>query len=516
MAGWADGYVTDVVYTNNYYRECAPSWLAAASLLLGHRPPDLTRPYRYADLGCGLGFTALTVAASSPQAEVWGFDFNPAHIESARNLAAAAGLTNVHFVETSFDELVTMRQDALPDFDIIVSHGVLSWISLENRARLLDVIGQRLKPGGLAYISYNVSTGWGSMMPLRALMRMLADKSPERSDVAASGVLDFLDRLKAAGALYFQANPGLEARLAEIRKQDPRYIAHEFLNQDWHPASFTEVAQAMAERKCTYIGSATLTENIDGVSVPSGVQPFISDAKDIMLRETLRDFGSAQAFRRDLYRRGVSPMPAAEHGLVIDAMTMVWTGLTAGEQVSIGTPLGVLTGRPEIYRPLLAMLEAGPLMVQQARSSEAFAGRPVLDLLQAVALVMAGGFAHPVLPNGASDAARRCCAQLNQAIAAINATGGELPRIAVPIMGAAVNVDMIECLVVGELIKGTTADVAALAPPVLASLAQCGRTVQRDGQPVSNATEARSIIMDILGTILDRRVPMLRAWGVLG
>ena len=41
MAQWDDGYVTDVVYTSNFYREITPNWLAMTSLLLGHRPPDL-------------------------------------------------------------------------------------------------------------------------------------------------------------------------------------------------------------------------------------------------------------------------------------------------------------------------------------------------------------------------------------------------------------------------------------------------------------------------------------------
>ena len=28
MARWDDGYVTDVVYTSNFYREITPSWLS--------------------------------------------------------------------------------------------------------------------------------------------------------------------------------------------------------------------------------------------------------------------------------------------------------------------------------------------------------------------------------------------------------------------------------------------------------------------------------------------------------
>src|SRR4029077_5018659 len=68
MAQWDDGYVTDVAYTASFYREITPAWLAMTSLLLGHRPPDLARPFAYADIGCGHRFNTLTRAASCPPA----------------------------------------------------------------------------------------------------------------------------------------------------------------------------------------------------------------------------------------------------------------------------------------------------------------------------------------------------------------------------------------------------------------------------------------------------------------
>ena len=96
MAQWDHGYVTDVAYTTNAYQEATPSWLAACSVLLGYRPPDLAGAFRYADLGCGNGLSALIAAATNPLAEIWAYDFNPTHIENARAMAASADLTNVH------------------------------------------------------------------------------------------------------------------------------------------------------------------------------------------------------------------------------------------------------------------------------------------------------------------------------------------------------------------------------------------------------------------------------------
>jgi SAM-dependent methyltransferase len=516
MASWDDGYVTDVVYTRNFYRETTPNWLATAALLLGHRPPDLSKPFRYADLGCAHGFTAIAVAATCPQAEVWGFDFNPAHIESARNLAAEAGLTNVHFVETSFGDLASLPAAALPEFDFVVSHGVLSWISPQNQRALMDVIGQRLRPGGLCYLSYNVTTGWAGMVPLRALMRQLTEASSERTDLSVPATMEVIDKMKAAGALFFGAYPALENRLREVRNQDARYIAHEFLNKDWHPVMFADVADGMAESKLGYIGSATLSENIDAVSVPAAMVPLLAEARDQRLRETLRDFGSSQGFRRDIYRRGIAPIPIAEHQGMLNSLTLEWTGMTAGEQVTIGTPMGQLTGRPELYKPLLAMLEAGPVSVGQAHSTAPFAGRPLLELLQAVTLLIAGGYAHPVMPGGVTQASRDSAAGLNAAIARLNGNGGDTPRICLPTTGSAMNVDLLETLAIGEILAGKPADPVALTPAVQVALARSGRSVQKDGQPVSDPVESARIVTEALRNVVERRLPILRRMGVVG
>jgi SAM-dependent methyltransferase len=516
MAQWNDGYVIDVAYTSNYYREITPAWLAMTSLLLGHRPPDLARPFHYADLGCGNGFTTLAIAASCPHADVWGFDFNPAHIEFASALAAHAGLSNVHFVETSFAGLAAQPDSALPDFDLMVSHGVLSWISPDNRRHLMATIARRLRPGGLAYLGYNVTTGWTAMMPIRALMRMLALASPERTDLAVPGVLDFVDRLKQAGALFFQANPSLETRLADIRKHDQRYIAHEYLNQDWHPLMFTDVAAEMAEAKCRFIGSATLAENIDTVSVPPNVAPILAETRDPYLRETLRDLGCAQAFRRDVYRKGIAPMPPPEQQAMIESMTLVGLGMPVPEAgPTFATPIGNVSGKTEIYQPLLAMLDEGTLSVQAVRQSPAFAGRPLVELMQAFTLLVSGGYAHPMLPEGGTAAGRDTARRLNRAIAQTNGNGVDLPRLVAPAIGSVVGADLLETLVVGELLAGRAADVEPLATEILAALARGARNVQREGKPVTDPQEAHRIVVDAIRNMLERRVPVFRRLGIL-
>ena len=516
MAQWDQGYVTDVAYTTHFYREMTPCWLAMASLLLGHRPPDLTRPFAYADLGCGNGFTALAVAATCPHAEVWGFDFNPSHIEFATRLARQAGLGNAHFVETSFQELAAMGEAALPRFDMMVSHGVLSWISQANRQHLFGIIGQRLKPGGLAYLSYNVTTGWASLVPVRALMQRLAAASPERTDLAVPAVLDFVDRLKQAGATFFQAHPTLDSRLQDIRKQDPRYIAHEYLNLDWHPLMFADVAGDMAEVKCRFIGSATLAENMDAVSVPAAMAPILNETRDQTLRETLRDIGCSQGFRRDLYRKGVALMPAAEQQSILDEMSLVGLGHAVPESgPTFSTAMGTVTGLPEIYRPLIAMLDEAPRSLADLRASDTFASRTVAELIQATTLATGGNYAHPVLPAGGTAAGRDAARSLNRVISGINASGVDLPQLVSPMTGSAIGSDSLESMIVGQLLAGRPADIGPLTTDIVAILARSGRAVHRDGRLVTDPADVRGIAEAGVTACLERRVPLLRRLGIL-
>jgi hypothetical protein len=354
------------------------------------------------------------------------------------------------------------------------------------------------------------------MVPVRVLMRMLTVASPERTDLAVPGVLDFVDRLKQAGASFFTANPALENRLTDIRKQDARYIAHEYLNHDWHPLMFTEVAGAMLEAKCRYIGSATLAENIDTVSVPPNVVPILAETRDPYLRETLRDLGCTQTFRRDLYRKGIAPIPAAEQQMLLEDLTLAGMGMAVPEGgITFATPIGNVTGRPEVYEPLLTMLEAGALSVREARAAPAFAGRALVELMQALTLLVAGGYAHPMLPSDGAAGRHEAARRLNLAIARANANAGDLPRLAAPAIGSAIGADILETLLVGELLAGQPADVGGLAARLVELLGRSGRSVQRDGKPVSDPSETMQIVTEAVVGLLERRVPLLRRLGVL-
>src|SRR5262245_60210130 len=101
---WSKGYVADIAYTAGFYRETAPPHLAFAALMMGRSAGGAMRPRRVLELGFGQGFGLTLLAAANPDVQFEGYDFNPEHVANARRMSSAAGLTNVDFTETSFED----------------------------------------------------------------------------------------------------------------------------------------------------------------------------------------------------------------------------------------------------------------------------------------------------------------------------------------------------------------------------------------------------------------------------
>ena len=515
MALWDHGFVTDVAYTTNAYVETTPSWLAACSLLLQQRPTDLMAPFRYADLGCGNGLNAMIAAATNPNAEVWGFDFNPTHTENGRALAAAAGLTNIRFEEMSFEALATGAAELPGRFDLMVSHGVLSWISLENRRHLAGAFERWLRPGGLGYLSYNVSTGWAAMEPIRLLMQQLAELGQRRTDQEVPDIVATLEQLKAGGALFFQAHPGLEARLDQLKRMDHRYIAHEFLNRDWHPVMFADVADAMNEARTQYIGSATLLENIDALSVPANVVPILNTVRDPGIRETMRDLASAKSFRRDLWRRGGEPLPVLEQSAKLEALGLVWTGKAAENPIQFATPFGTLTGQAEFYGPMTEALRRGPVTVGQLRAIPGLVGRPLGDFIQAAMLLIGAGYAFPASPAAGLAETVAATARLNAAILARIRLGVDLPCFASPVAGCSVAVAVLEALAIGQIVEGMAPALDPLTDAVLKDLGQSGRSLMNEGELVRDPVQARTMVSNTMRDFIAGRLTLFQTLGIV-
>lgn len=121
---------------------------------------DLRGDERVLDVACGTGHVSLAVARRVPRGSVTAVDFSPAMLARARSKVAAAGLTNVDFVEADMRTLPWARaHDAA-----VCAFGIFFVDDMEAQ---LARIAATVKPGGVVMLS-NFRHDY--MEPLRSLM----------------------------------------------------------------------------------------------------------------------------------------------------------------------------------------------------------------------------------------------------------------------------------------------------------------------------------------------------------
>lgn len=500
----ADGYVMDTLCSPGFYRETAPAYLGYAALLGGFA---VEAPSHGLELGCGIGFNVALLAAANPGCDWVGVDFNPSHIAAATAFQSDAGLTNLRYADASFAEWAGEDHGT---FGTVLLHGIYSWIDADTAAAVRAILAQALAVGGVAYLSYNTPPGWAAVAPLRRLFLEHARRHPGAAGERVQGGIAFAQALAAAGGGYFAANPAAAARLEELAEQDPRYLAHEYLNESWRLLDHAQVAEEMAAARLTYLGLADPTDPFPALTVPEGARALYNGSPDRVMAETVRDYAVARAFRRDLYGRGAVALTVAEREERLMATPLATLTYPEDLQTVTRTALGAVEADPAIARPLVARLWSdGP----QPLSALARREWPLPDLLQAVALLVLGGQIHPAAP--VDEAARAIARRFNGAVCAKTRRGGAMGFLAAPGIGSGLAAGVMEQVVYTAMQENPGAGVRDLAAAALPHLEAMGRPLLRGGRPIADSAEAREELASRLLRHRERRVPVWRALGVL-
>lgn len=441
MSSWTSGYVAEIGYTYGFYGELTPAVLAFAALARDRQAPDVQERLAYCELGCGQGFTTNLLAAANPRIDFHATDFNPSHIVGARALAAAAGTTNVHFHDRSFADFID--EPGLPPFDIIVLHGIYSWISPENRRCIVAFIARHLKAGGMVYISYNALPGWAAAIPLRRLFFDQAEAGTGPILGRVDEALRFAEQLQALDARYFTANPAMKDRLGLIKGQSRTYLAHEYFNRDWTPFFHADVVADLADARLTWIGTAELLDHVDAFSLTPDQQAMLSTLGDPIRREGVRDYLINRQFRRDLFIRGPVDLPPAAAAEQWRDLRLVLMLQRAEVPASVTCLMGNATLQPEVFGPILAGLERGPVTVGDLMRDPLVADLGWARLRQAVIVLIGAGHVQPCLP-AAGDAVRsQSTRAFNLAVCRQARISDSFGHLASPVTGGAIPVNRI-------------------------------------------------------------------------
>lgn len=474
MSAEAAGYITDVSYVDHYYEHLSPITLNYVAGLNGQLPRNLD-DFDYCELGCGAGLSLLIHAACFPGGRFVGIDLNAAHIEHARRRAAAAGLENLTLIaEPVSDELAGSD---LPQFDFIVMHGLYAWVSPEIRACIRRFIAARLKPGGRVLLSYNAMPGCASRHPLRDIMRRFALPLSQDSMERVQLGLSYLRLMLNAQVPFFRLNPETAKYAESLFERDPRYIAHEFFNEHWHPLSVENVADELAESKLAFVGTLPLWQNHKEADIPENLAGLFTDDTPRIVRETHKDFIYNTVFRIDLFGDCRFPESAADRAQAF--WETPFCAVTPPDKVEFAVQKGALK-LPLNTRDSRTIFG---LLCEQPRSPAELAGNPRLATMSRAALTDAlcwwvlSGQVRPCLPHRPdAERVRRLNAVLLEA--ALHDPAQSQATFASPLLGTGIGFPKSEALAVHAM---TAASDRTPAESLCSTMQQIGLSVEEDG-----------------------------------
>lgn len=364
MSDWSRGYVADEPYTVSFQPALAPTHLDLVCRLMGavwEPPPDMA----ICDLGCGRGYTALVMAAADPRRTVIGIDYNPAHIAEARSLAAEAGLANIRFLEADLAGITDAELDRLPDFDLVVSHGVWTWVSDPVREGILRLLSRKVKPGGVVHMAYNSLPGFAQDLAMQRLVRTAASMLRGGSVGRAREAVGVMRALIEAEAVHLHRTPLVTNLLPGGDDAiDPHYVAHELLTEHWRPVFFGDFAADMARARLEFVGSATLFENVPELCMTEAQRRIYDSFPPGAPQELVKDICMTRPFRRDVFMRGVQRADRAE---LLDPV-VVGLQVDEIEPPKLGVQVGTAELSPEMAGPIMAALAEGPQTIGRLRS----------------------------------------------------------------------------------------------------------------------------------------------------
>jgi hypothetical protein len=504
MAAWNAGYVTDTDYIYGFYRDLAPSSLGFAHFLSGLRGPDMNGSLAYCELGCGQGFSVNLLGAANPHIQFHATDFLPGHIINAKALAAEAGLTNVHFYDQAFDAFVD--EPALPQFDIIVMHGIFSWVDAAARRALLDFLTRKLKLGGIVFLSYDALPGLAAEMPLQRLLTMAQTHGTSSQRVEAG--IDLVQKLKAMRVPFFVMNPSATIRFDGMSKS-PHAIAHEYFNGTFKPWYHADVAQELSEAKLTFSASCALLQEAHDIYLTREQRQLLAEAPAEQ-RQTLLDVMYNRMFRRDLFVKGAVPLPNLSFDEMWDSQRFAL--VTPRDDVpvlSASSTRSPVKLPAQIYEPLLNAFADGPRTLGSI-TDPAIRTMDKATLRQAI--IILNGLFHlcPCL-NEAGDQNRRTSTDaINKAILQRATSSAELTHLASPVTGSAHPVSDVHQL----FLLSETREAEKAAAFTWHHLQRLGRAMARDGEALQGSEANLAELEQQYHRFESHECPMLEQLGI--
>ncbi len=510
---WNEGYFTADTYTYGYYKDLSPTYQNFCLLLRGFAAPEINENSNFCELGFGQGVSVNIHAASTP-GHFYGTDFNPAHAANANELCEASGCDG-KFFDDSFEEM--LNRDDLPQFDFISLHGIWTWVSAENQKIIVEFARKFLKSGGVLYNSYNTFPGWAAHSPMRELLIMY-DKfiGSNNSDINSrvGGAVKFTEDLLNAKPLYARGIANVDNVLNDMKKDDPHYVAHEFLNRDWICMYFADVVEMLSSAKLEFACTTSPLDSIDELNLKPEAISFLNKINNPILREQSRDYFVNTRFRKDLFIRGARRISAFERRKRLLNMSFVLL-TTESFEIKCNTVLGELAFNSAYNDTLMEFLASDNYRPKKfADIMKKNPSIPFETIEQFIILLVSIDKLMPCQDEAAIKKVKAQCDKLNDYLFKRVENSNEINLAVSPVIGGGIGLSRFAQIFAYEYKHGKK-DVDSLARKAWKIIESQGQRLIIEGKTAESAEDNIEEFKRMARFFLEKQLPILRIFQIV-
>jgi SAM-dependent methyltransferase len=310
-----------VAYPSIVFEHIRPDQIGAVAALHGVPQPNIAN-CRVLELGCGDGANLLSIAYTMPNSTCVGFDLSGERIAEATASAQRLGLSNARFHHMN---VMDYSPEEFGEFDLIIAHGLYSWVPDFVRERVLKIYETSLKPNGIGFISYNAYPGWHFRGLIRDAMLLQAELIDEEAK-KVEGSMNFLRFLMESARPESVYKSFLEDEYKATTNRHLNGLFHDELSEINQPFYFRDFVGKISGYDLKFLSESEPVAFFTGL-LPKFAQDAVNNLwDDPHRREQYLDFLRCTRFRGSLVCRNpvetsYRPLPDAVGSLFLSSRT---------------------------------------------------------------------------------------------------------------------------------------------------------------------------------------------------
>lgn len=226
-----------IKFLSNSSRWLHPEQIIASAYLAGAECAIDIDTMNLLEIGCGVANNLVPLALQYPQARFVGIEPAELAYREALNFQEQTKCSNLLLHNSPLEE------SPGGNFDLILLHGLWSWVAPPTQQAVLRYVQENLREGGLLHCSHNIAPGWSIRQAVWQILQNIPDDHPKSRLLRARKLLEQLETEMAADRHFGSV---ILPELMRLKTVSDGYLFHELLNPHTSGSTLTELVNTFA------------------------------------------------------------------------------------------------------------------------------------------------------------------------------------------------------------------------------------------------------------------------------